>query len=233
MRVLTWNIHGGVGMDGVRDYMRAINYLSEIAADVIALQEVDGRSLAAASSPFDDFRLKLGLHALSAAAISTRDGDYGQLLLSRWPFVAREIHDISIAGCEPRRAIEATIRTGHGAMRIIATHFGLRVRERRQQAEQIRDIVCRSELPTVLLGDFNDWNRFQIKRGLLEKTLPAFTRARTFPSRRPVFALDRIYCRPTGLLGAYRVVKAASIISDHLPVVAELGPQHRDQKLAA
>lgn len=222
MRVMTWNIHGGVGLDGVRDYTRVIDCLMGLTADIIALQEVDGRNMAEAITPFEDFRHRLRLHGLPAAAISTADGDYGQMLLSRWPFVSSKIHDISLPGYEPRRAIEAIIRTGPNVLRVIATHLGLRTRERRQQAEQLRDIVSRSEMPTVLLGDFNDWNRFQIKSGLLETALPDFTRARTFPSRRPVFALDRIYCRPPVVLATSHVVRGASLISDHLPLVADL-----------
>lgn len=222
IRVLTWNVHGGVGMDGVQDYRRAIDCLMGLSADIVALQEVDGRNFAAAVTPFEDFRQRLGLHALPVTAISTADGEYGQLLLSRWPFATAEIYDISHPKFEPRRAIVATVRTHLGALRVIATHFGLRVRERRLQAEQLCDIAARSNLPTVLLGDFNDWNRFQLKRGVLERAMPAFTRVRTFPSRGPLFALDRIYCRPFGLLGPSRVVKGASMISDHLPLIAEL-----------
>lgn len=75
------------------------------------------------------------------------------------------------------RAIVATVRTRLGALRRIATHLGLRTRERRRQAEQLCEIAAHSDLPTVLLGDFNDWNRFQLKRGLLERAMPAFTRA--------------------------------------------------------
>lgn len=222
IRVLTWNIHAGIGMDGVQDYARSMDVLAQLGADIIALQELDGRKLAGTPSPFEDFRMRLGLHGLPAAAIASKDGDYGQLLLSRWPFVASNVHDISLPGLEPRRAIEATVRTGNGVLRVIATHLGLRAGERRKQAEQLCRLLYRSELPTVLLGDFNDWNRFQIKRGILENAMPAFTRARTFPSRRPIFALDRIYCRPAELLGASRVISDASGISDHLPVVAEL-----------
>jgi endonuclease/exonuclease/phosphatase family metal-dependent hydrolase len=222
IRVLTWNVHGGVGMDGVQDYTRAIDCLMGLDADIVALQELDGRKLAAAVTPFEDFRRRLGLHALPVAAITTEDGDYGQLLLSRWPFVASEIHDISLARYEPRRAIVATVRTRLGALRVIATHLGLRTRERRWQAEKLCALAALSDLPTVLLGDFNDWNRFQTSHGLLERVMPAFTRGRTFPSRRPVFALDRIYCRPSALLGPSRVIRNAHMISDHLPLVAEL-----------
>src|SRR5262245_27688954 len=109
IRVLTWNIHGGVGLDGVCDYTRALDCLVALEADIIALQEVDGRKWEAAVSPFDTFRHRLGLHGITATAIRANAGDYGQLLLSRWPIVHSVEHDISYPGCEPRRAIEALV----------------------------------------------------------------------------------------------------------------------------
>jgi endonuclease/exonuclease/phosphatase family metal-dependent hydrolase len=222
VRVLTWNLHGGVGLDGVRDYSRAIGCIAGMDVDVAALQEIDGRSWEDAGSIADGFARQLGLHGVFAPSIETTNGNYGQLLLSRWPFRSTEINDISMPGCEPRRAIVATIQTPAIALRILATHLGLKMRERSKQAQRLAEIVSQSETATIMLGDFNDWSRFQGGRGLLERALPAFTRHRTFPSRSPLFALDRIYCSPAGLLRSSRVVKGAGMISDHLPVVAEL-----------
>jgi endonuclease/exonuclease/phosphatase family metal-dependent hydrolase len=226
LRVLTWNLHGGVGLDGVRDYSRALDCLMGVEADIIALQEIDGRGWQSTVTPFEDFRQRLGFHGIFATAISAPEGDYGQLLLSRWPLIGCCIHDISMPGCEPRRAIAATVQTGFGGILVIATHLGLRLRERRKQAEILCDLAARSDLPTIMMGDFNDWARFQTTRGRLERIMPAFTRQRTYPSRSPIFALDRIYCRPHRLLGTSRVVKTARIISDHLPLVADVLPQN-------
>ena len=224
IRVATWNIHGGVGLDGVRDYSRTLECLVALEADIIALQEVDSRKWEASVALFDDFRHRLGLHGVAAHAIRAKDGDYGQLLFSRWPIVHSVEHDISYPGCEPRRAIEAFVQTAAGRLRVIATHLGLKRRERGRQVLRLADVVSDSKCPTVLLGDFNDWSRFQLGTGVLERALPAFTRERTFPSRSPLFRLDRIYCRPSALLGATRVIKSGWFISDHLPVVADLVP---------
>lgn len=224
LRVLTWNLHGGVGLDGIRDYARLMNCVASLDVDIAALQEVDGRLWDEAGTVADAFQHHLGLHGVFATAIETADGHYGQMLLSRWPFRSSEIHDISVPTYEPRRAIVATVQTTSGGLRIIATHLGLKVRERRIQAERLSEILGRSQMPTVLLGDFNDWSRFQATRGLLERMLPSFTRLRTFPSRSPLFALDRIYCHPAGLLRSSRVVRDARMMSDHLPIVAELSP---------
>ena len=222
LRVVTWNLHGGVGLDGIRDYQRLMKCLASLDVDIAALQEVDGRLWEEAGNVAEAFQHYLGLHGVFAASIESPDGHYGQMLLSRWPFRSSEIHDLSVPGSEPRRAIVATIQTMSGGLRIIATHLGLKLRERRIQAERLSDIVSRSQTPTILLGDFNDWARFQGKRGLLERVLPSYTRHRTFPSRSPLFALDRIYCHPAGLLRSSRVVKGAELLSDHLPVVADL-----------
>ena len=96
LRVLTWNLHGGVGLDGIRDYARLMNCVASLDVDIAALQEVDGRLWDEAGTVADAFRHHLGLHGVFATAIETKDGHYGQMLLSRWPFRSSEIHDISV-----------------------------------------------------------------------------------------------------------------------------------------
>ncbi|MFO7965919.1 MAG: hypothetical protein R6U50_18475, partial [Desulfobacterales bacterium] len=49
----------------------------------------------------------------------------------------------------------------------------------------------------------------------------------TFPSRCPLFRLDRIWCRPTSALGKVWAVKTGLTrkASDHLPLAAEIIPE--------
>jgi endonuclease/exonuclease/phosphatase family metal-dependent hydrolase len=61
-------------------------------------------------------------------------------VVSRWPLGATQVHDITHAKREPRRAIEVEIATPTGVFRMIAAHFGVTLIERRQQARRLRDI---------------------------------------------------------------------------------------------
>jgi endonuclease/exonuclease/phosphatase family metal-dependent hydrolase len=223
VRVLTWNVHGGLGLDGVRDFSRIVDHLATIDADVVALQEVEGRNRGDRSLPMAIIRDRLGHEGISAATITAPDGDYGQVLLCRWPLVEVVTHDLSIGRFEPRRAIAATARTPAGDLRVVATHLGLRFGERRRQVTALCDALD-DERPTVLMGDFNDWIRYRSAQVLLEQEFAEFTKLRTYPSRVPLFALDRIFCRPASLLVSAEVFKSERLYSDHLALGATLQP---------
>jgi endonuclease/exonuclease/phosphatase family metal-dependent hydrolase len=132
------------------------------------------------------------------------------------------VQDISFPEREPRRAIRAEIDTPHGIMRVVATHLGLSIIERREQARALLLLVGDRTLTTVVLGDFNDWFWPGSVRSVLARELPGRTRYRTFPALWPLLRLDRIYCRPRGSLLRSFIDPRARAISDHLPVIADV-----------
>jgi endonuclease/exonuclease/phosphatase family metal-dependent hydrolase len=195
--------------------------------DILALQEVDSRRTRGGEHPRAMLGRILGHHGVAAATIITADGDYGQVLMSRWPLTDTEIHDISVPGREPRRAIVAVIECPGRPFRVVATHLGLKLVERRNQATKLAALARPGDLPTVVLGDFNDWIWPGSVQSVLARELPGRTRHRTFPAICPVLRLDRIYCRPAAALVASRVLPEGRGVSDHLPVTAEIDPTAR------
>jgi endonuclease/exonuclease/phosphatase family metal-dependent hydrolase len=223
IRVMTWNIHGGVGIDGRFDLDRVVETIERHRPDVVALQEVDSRrTRAPARSAFAVLREAVGEHGIEAKSIVTADGYYGQMVVSRWPFGATEVHDITVAKREPRRAIEVEIDAPAGAFRLVAAHFGLSLSERRHQARRLVAIARRHPIPTVMLGDFNEWLWPAALRGALGRELPARTPHATFPSWYPLLRLDRIFCWPPGAMRQSFVDRRARRVSDHLPVIADI-----------
>jgi endonuclease/exonuclease/phosphatase family metal-dependent hydrolase len=221
---MTWNIHGGIGPDGLHDLQRMLALIQRADPDILALQEVDSRRVKGAEHPMALLKRVLGHHGVTAAAIATEDGDYGQVLLSRWPLEDAVVHDISVPGREPRRAIAATIETPVGPLFIVAAHLGLRFIERRRQCIKMAMLAEQSELPTIVLGDFNDWMWPGSVQNVLARKLPGRTQHRTFPARLPVLKLDRIYCRPAEALVSSCVDATGATVSDHLPLIAEIDP---------
>jgi len=220
---MTWNIHGGVGIDGRFDLDRITAIIKRHEPDVIALQEVDSRRAAAGErSPFELLREAVGEHGIDAKSITTADGDYGQMLVSRCPLQATEVHDISHPSREPRRAIETQVMTATGNIRVIAAHLGLSLAERRFQVRRLVEIVRRHPMTTVMLGDFNDWFWPSSMREAIRHELPARTRHATFPSWCPVFRLDRVFCWPPQTLRRSFVDRGARLASDHLPVITDI-----------
>jgi endonuclease/exonuclease/phosphatase family metal-dependent hydrolase len=224
IRVMTWNIHGAYGRNPRFDLERVIALIERHAPDVIALQEVDSRRprVAGVADPFEALQAALGNHGVGAKTITTADGEYGQALISRWPIRNAEVHDISYQEREPRRAIRCDVVAPFGLLRVIATHLGLSMGERRGQARALLGLIRETSLTTVVLGDFNDWFWAGSVRKVLAAQLPARSRHRTFPSLCPVFRFDRVYCRPVAALQSTRTDTTARALSDHLPVIAEI-----------
>lgn len=222
VRALTWNIHGGVGRDGRFDLARIVGLIRKWEPDIVALQEVDSRRCAPGDAPaFEFFASELDFHAVEAKTVTAKDGDYGQMLVSRWPIGGSTIHDISIPGREPRRAIEVDIDTPEGPLHVIATHFGLSLHERHRQARHLARMAGRGARTTLILGDFNDWIRGIVQTELAEE-FSGRTRHRTWPSILPLLRLDRVYCRPAGAIIASRTDPEGARMSDHLPIIADI-----------
>lgn len=222
VRLMTWNIHGAVGRNPRFDLARVVELIQRHAPDIVALQEIDSRRGLECGDPFMVLQQALGCHGVGAKTITTADGEYGQALFSRWPMRDCEVRDISYLEREPRRAIRSEIDTPSGPLRVIATHLGLSLGERRSQAAALLDLIGDTPAVTVVMGDFNDWLWAGSVRKVLAHAMPGRTRHRTFPSICPMLHLDRIYCRPRKSLVRGFTNPSARAISDHLPVIADV-----------
>jgi endonuclease/exonuclease/phosphatase family metal-dependent hydrolase len=219
LRIMTWNVHGTFMLNPKFDLDGVCAIIRHWSPDVVALQEVDSRGRT--DDPFALLAKAVGEHSIDARSIVTRDGDYGQVLISRWPFVEPPtVSDVSYQEREPRRAIAARILFKQEEIKIIATHLGLSIHERHAQAHALADLVQPTR--TLVLGDFNDWFWVKSVRGVLARICPVRTRLRTFPSRWPMMRLDRIYASPDLTIRAAWTDRKARAYSDHLPVIADV-----------
>ena len=224
LRVLTWNVHGCVGRSGRFDPAAIVARIEALAPDIAALQEVDARpALAGAMDTFAYLAEATGRHALAARTIRTPGGDYGHLLLSRWPLSECREVDLSVPAREPRAALVARVNTPGFELRVLAAHLGLRARERAAQIGRIRGAIATwGDAPGIVLGDFNEWRRRSLTNRRLCPPLRAAATLPSFPARRPLFPLDRIWCRAPLIPHSARTVTEARDESDHLPVLAEV-----------
>ena len=223
VRVLTWNIRGGIGWDGAFDLGRIVTLIQRHDPDIVAIQEIDSRGRSKdLYTPVAFLSQALGSHVAEARTIVAPDGHYGHALISRWPLSTPVLHDISVLKREPRFAIETTATTSSGPLHLAAVHLGLKVGERRRQAAQLAEIAESGGIASVMLGDFNDWPWRGVVRRALAEALPARTRHRTYPAWWPLLILDRVYCRPPQSMVRSWIDPAARRISDHLPVIADI-----------
>lgn len=224
IRLMTWNIHGGIGPDGRFDLGRIAALVARHAPDILALQEIDTRGRGPACLvPLRTSHWTPDHHFAEARTITAPDGHYGHVLFSRWPVITSSLHDLSIGQREPRAAIEAVVATGQGPLHLLAVHLGLALAERGEQAARLAQILARQKgMATLAMGDFNDYFWFGRVRRALAPVLPQRTSIRTFPARWPLLKLDRIYCDATSAIVRCWTDHSARACSDHLPVLADL-----------
>jgi endonuclease/exonuclease/phosphatase family metal-dependent hydrolase len=225
MRVATWNIHACIGSDGRFDPGRTAKVLRELEADVIALQEVEHHAVEG-EDILDYLADAVGLQALAGPTLRRRsNNDYGNALLSRLPIRAVDRVDLSEDRREPRGAIHALLDWNGLDIQVVATHLGLSPVERRRQVRKLLVLLeARPVAAAILMGDLNEWLLWGRPLRWLRTHFAPMPHRRTWPSRLPLLALDRIWVEPRAAvtaLGAHRSPLAA-IASDHLPLVADL-----------
>jgi endonuclease/exonuclease/phosphatase family metal-dependent hydrolase len=223
VRVASYNTHGGVGRDGHFVPNRIAGVLRELDADVIALQEVESRSTGFDMLGF--LKKETGFEAIAGPTLLRNGADYGNGLLTRFKVLSVQRLDLCVARCEPRGALDVELDCGGTPMRVLATHLGLRPSERREQIQRLlRALESDRPLPTLLMGDINEWFLWGRPLRWMHRHFEQTPSPPTFPARLPVFALDRVWVKPRTLLRdiSVHVSPLAKIASDHLPLTASL-----------
>ena len=238
--VVSYNIHRGVGLDGRRDLDRIADVIAEVAPDVVGLQEV----IREAGVPHADQAAYLAerLEMTEVVMGETRphgNGIYGNAVLTRLPVLGSDRCDLSQGAREPRGCLRVDLDVRGTPLHVFNCHFGLALRERREQLELLSGFIRGRELlagPRVVMGDFNEWHRGPVTRGLRrEFSSPMRRMRRTHPAMFPLFPLDRIYWDSELQAAAFHTHRSrlSRVASDHLPVVAHLHVRHRGVRPAS
>jgi endonuclease/exonuclease/phosphatase family metal-dependent hydrolase len=223
IRIASYNTHGGIGRDGHFVPKRIADVLKEMDADIIALQEVENRA-----TGFDMLAYlkgETGFEAIAGPTLLRRGADYGNGLLTRFKVMSVQRINLCVDRCEPRGAIDVELDCGGTPMRVLATHLGLRPAERREQIQRLlRTLESDRPLPTILMGDINEWFLWGRPLRWMHRHFEETPSPPTFPAGFPIFALDRMWVKPRGLLTKMEVhaTPLARRASDHLPLKAEL-----------
>lgn len=221
--VATYNVHRWSGVAGGSRWNPelAARVISELDVEIIALQEV--LRPFDAEDPLEILADELGLHLTSVNARVHRHGELGNAILSRWPMSSAFTVDLGLSRLEQRSAIVTQFEGDGTSVSIVSTHLALVDRTRKRQVQSLLDDE-RLQGAAILLGDMNAWRRCPATRTLeREFTILHHNRAwpPSFPSTRPVLALDRIYARGANVRSLRtHDTPAARKASDHLPVLA-------------
>ncbi|MGH7769992.1 MAG: endonuclease/exonuclease/phosphatase family protein [Candidatus Binatia bacterium] len=223
---LSYNIHECIGWDRRRDPCRIADVIKESRADIVGLQEVhsesDGR---VESHQMNYLAASCALQAVPGRFLMRRNGEYGNVLLTKFKILNVERLDLTMPGREPRNAIDADLEIGGEAVRVIVTHLGLRPSERRFQVTRLLDALSveRTRM-VILLSDINEWLPFGRPLRWLEARMGKHKVMKTFPAPFPLFGLDRIWVSPASALIDVSCFHTplTRVASDHIPLIAKV-----------
>lgn len=233
MRLLSYNIHKGFGGSDRRYRLeRIIEVIRQESADLICLQEVDYN---VKRTRFDDQPAILATHLETLFAhyqlnVPHRQGGYGNLILSRWPFGLERNVSLRHGRRKPRGAQLVVVNTPQGPLHLINWHLGLAEKERRWQVAHLLshpDFLEYSHLPTLIVGDFNDWRntlgKLRFAAHQFEQVTSPIHAFRSFPAFFALASLDKVYRRGPIQIEHVSTVRSslAKRASDHLPLVVD------------
>ncbi len=246
LRIVTYNIHKGFSQFNRHMMVHELReQLRQLGADIVFLQEVQGaHSLHAArienwpEEPQHDF---LAAEVWQATAYGSNvaydHGHHGNAILSRFPIEHAFNQDVTHLRFERRGLLHCRISIPGTpvAVHCVCVHLSLFARSRRRQMDALAaylEEVAGPDAPLIIAGDFNDWRneadtRLARRLGLCEifagEGGESGSPGRSFPAKRPVLRLDRIYARGFAVKQA-KVHSGApwSRISDHAALSALL-----------
>jgi len=213
LKIATYNIHKGFSQFNRRVVLHELRErLRELDADIVFLQEVQGEHAhhgqrhanypSGSQHEFlaDEFWAH---HAYGMNSVYDA-GHHGNAILSRFPIVQTSNKDVSAHRFESRGLLHSAVDIDGVRVHCLCAHFGLFAKGRRAQTRTLIEHVLNeipADAPLIIAGDFNDW-RNQLSRTLANELgvqdvfhLHEGKPARSFPSRLPLFRLDRIYVR--------------------------------------
>nr|WP_241664590.1 endonuclease/exonuclease/phosphatase family protein [Ningiella ruwaisensis] len=233
LKIISYNIHSGVGTDEKFSYARIGKFLASQDADIVCLQEMDLRDpkldkaeqiQALLAGHFTEF--------IPSPAVVTDHGYYGNAILSRVKKLQSRSVDISVESRQPRNIQDVLFDFGSQKLRVLNTHKGLKQYERMAQFEQLENVVDEilneqtetGHIPLLVTGDFNEWQFFPKSLKRINKKLHAHKLGATFPSKFPLFKLDRFWSKPAHIVHRAGILKTPETryFSDHYPIFAEL-----------
>ncbi len=239
-RILTYNVHRCLGLDGRLDVARVADVIARQAPDIVALQEVDvGRARTGGVDQAHRLAERLRMAFRFNAALKIEEELYGEAILTALPERLVQAGPLPghprIPRLEPRGALWVSVELpGGGELQVVNTHLGLVPREQREQAASLAGGhwlkgPARRD-PLLLVGDFNATAATAVFRILTRNLRDAWRlrprgglRISTFPSAMPVVRIDHVL-----VSGGIRITamsapadSQARVASDHLPLVVD------------
>ena len=218
VRVMTYNVRNGHGVDGVKDIKRCAEVINDARPHVIAVQELDSMSRRNNKYVLGELAQLTGYHDYYHRTIPYKGGAYGIGILSRKEALSVDFHPLPCRK-EPRGLLIVEFKKYY----LLCTHLSLNQEDRVTSVGIIRDIVSKLNKPVFIAGDMNARPNSKPMKAFKEFTQVLNDENKfTIPSNKPRSCIDYIL----GANGSFKVLKDyvyyGTIASDHLPLYVDV-----------
>jgi len=240
LTLMSYNVHGCGGMDGCISTERIARVISRYKPDIIALQELDvGRSRSGRTDQAEIIARKLEMKFHFHPAFRSKDEQYGNAILSRYPMAlikSGSLPKLADKGRqhEPRGVLWVSVEFEGRKIQVFNTHLSIWPRERAIQTDALlseqwlQHPDCRG--PVALCGDFNSIPRSAVYRKICHKLfdsqviLSGHRPRSTWFGHYPVGRIDYVFVNADLRVYSITVPRTdlEKIASDHLPLITEL-----------
>lgn len=231
LRVMTYNIHVGVGMDKKLDLQRIADVINREHPDLVGLQEVDrGVKRTEGKDEIAELAALTNMKYAFAHNIDYQGGQYGVAILSRFPIGAIDHRKFeNRREAERRGMIRVEVNAGGKTINFVTTHLDYQFDDGRLfEAEQMLRFLQDVKGPLIVVGDFNDEPSGTTYKLVAQSLDDAWVRSRakdgglTYPADKPVKRIDYVFTRQSDRTKTKKAWVVNSLASDHLPLVVDL-----------
>jgi endonuclease/exonuclease/phosphatase family metal-dependent hydrolase len=231
LRVMTYNIHVGVGIDKKLDLQRIAEVINHERPDVVGLQEVDrGVKRTEGKDEIAELAAMTRMQYAFAHNLDYQGGQYGVAVLTRFPISNTEHQKYeNRREAERRGMIRVELQVDGRIINFVTTHLDYQYEDGRTfEAEQLLRFLKEVRGPLIVVGDFNDepsgpayrlmsvafedaWSRLHANAGGL-----------SYPADKPAKRIDYIFYRRADRIRPKKAWIINTLASDHLPVLADV-----------
>ena len=229
LRVMTYNIHVGVGMDKKLDLQRIADVINRERPDLVGLQEVDrGVRRTEGKDEIVELAALTRMEYAFAPNLDFQGGKYGVAILSRFP-IKKTTHQMfeNKRESERRGMLQVEVEVDRKTLTFVTTHLDYQFEDGRLfETEQLLKFLTDVQAPLIVVADLNDvptGSAYQLMRTKFDDAWVT-SRAKgdgfSYPADKPVKRIDHIFYSKG--VRAKKAWDVETLASDHIPVVAEV-----------
>jgi len=231
VRLMTYNIHVGVGMDKKLDLQRIADVINKEQPDLVGLQEVDrGVERTQRKDEIAELAALTQMDYAFAHNLDYQGGQYGVAILSRFK-IRNTDHRLyqNKREAERRGMIRVEVEIEGKRVNFVTTHLDYQFQDGRLfETEQLLEFLRDVKGPLFIVGDFNDEPTGTAYQLMLKQFDDAWVSSHqnssgfTYPADKPIKRIDYIFLRKSDRLRARQSRVVGTLASDHIPVITEV-----------